>query len=1185
MRILSLCFIIFVVSCSSQNTLFEKQESSQTGIEFNNTIQQTDSINIIEQENVYNGGGIAAGDFNNDGLQDLFFTGNLVPSKLYLNKGKLSFKDVTETAGINTSARWSRGVATVDINNDGKLDLYVCATLKKRKQDRVNMLFVNQGNNADGVPLFKEMAAEYGLADSSQTTMAAFFDYDNDGDLDCYLANNEIVDGDYPNRFRPILKDGSHANTDKLYRNDWNEQVKHGVFTDVSKEAGILWEGYAHGLNICDINRDGWKDIYVSNDYLSGNLLYINNRNGTFTNKVYDYFKHSSANAMGNDVIDINNDGLADLVELDMNPEDNYRKKMMMNPNSYQTYQNTDYFGYPYQYVRNSLQINLGNTVKANDSVGDPVFAETAYFSGIAQTDWSWTPSVADFDNDGKRDILISNGFPKDITDHDFVAYRNEAYMVASKQQLLDQIPEVKITNYAYRNKGNAEFENVSAAWGFTTPSFTNGAIYADLDNDGDLDYVTNNINDKAFVYRNTINDKKETSADFIQVKLKGDSKNINGLGAWVEVYQNKQVQVYENFPYRGYLSSVDPIIHFGLGKSATVDSLVVKWPGGKKQVIVKPAVNKVHEVSIANAGGRYEMGNALLDTVSYFREISGLINYKQEEKDFVDFNIQKLLPHKMSQYGPALAAGDINGDGLDDVMIGGQKLTSPVAMIQKADGSFDKRKLLSESEEIYKGTEDMGLLLFDADGDNDLDLYVASGTYESLPNTNAHHDCFYYNDGKGNFKLDTTVFPQNYTSKSCVKAADFDNDGDLDLFLGGRVLPGSYPKPVSSFIYRNDSKDGKVKFTDVTATVAKGLADIGLVCDAIWTDFDNDGLKDLVLTGEWMPVSFFKNEKGSFKNVTGTTGIGGHVGMWNSITGGDFDNDGDIDYVAGNLGLNSFYKGNEKEPLTIYAKDFDKNGSYDAFPTVFIPDVANGTRKEFPAFTRDDVIKQIIGFRQKFPGYKPFAQATIKEMFTAEEMKDALVLKANYMQSAFIRNDGGGKFTITPLPALAQWSAINGMVADDVDGDGNLDLVASTNDFGTEVTVGRYDALNGIVLKGDGSGNFRPASIQESGIFLPHDGKAMIRIMSAKGNYLLIASQNKGEVKCWANRGMTSLSRLSNSDDVAMISLKNGKQRKQEIYYGDSFLSQSSRFLNWNPNITKIEITDQKKQKRILQP
>jgi len=923
----------------------------------------------------------------------------------------------------------------------------------------------------------------------------------------------------------------------------------------------------------------------VSNDYLSGNLLYINNKNGTFTNKVYDYFKHSSANAMGNDVIDVNNDGLSDVVELDMNPEDNFRKKMMMNPNAYQTYQNTDYFGYPYQYVRNSLQINLGNTVKANDSIGDPVFAEASFYGGIAQTDWSWTPSVADFDNDGLRDILISNGFPKDITDHDFVAYRNEAYMVASKQQLLDQIPEVKINNYAYRNKGNAEFENVSASWGFSTPSFTNGAIYVDLDNDGDLDYIANKINDKAFVYRNTLNDKKETSADFIKVKLKGDSKNINGLGAWVEVYHSKQMQVYENFPYRGYLSSVDPLIHFGLGKSAKVDSIVVKWPGGQRQVVVSPAINKVHELSIYNAKGRCEFNTSVVDSTSIFRELKDLINFKQEEKDFVDFNIQKLLPHKMSQYGPALAAGDINGDGLDDVMIGGQKLASTIAMVQRANGSFEKRKLLTDSEEIYKGTEDMGLLLFDADGDGDLDLYAASGTYESLPNTNAHHDCFYYNDGKGNFKLDTTVFPINYTSKSCVKAADYDGDGDLDLFLGGRVLPGSYPKPVSSFIYRNDSKDTRVAFTDVSSSVAGELANIGLVCDAIWTDFDNDGAKDLVLAGEWMALSFFRNEKGKFRNITSATGIGNLKGMWNSITAGDFDNDGDIDYVAGNLGLNSFYKGSDAEPLSIYGKDFDANGSYDAIPALYLPDVANGKRKEFPAFTRDDVIKQIIGFRQKFPGYKPFATATVKEMFTAEEMKDALVLKANYMQSAFIKNKGGGKFSIQPLPPMAQWSMINGMVTDDIDGDGNLDIVASTNDFGTEVTTGRYDALNGLVLKGDGEGNFRPVTIRESGIFLPADGKSMIRIMSAKGNYHLIASQNKGELKCWSKRSPLPLVKLNGNDDFAMVSLKNGKQRRQEFYFGDSFLSQSSRFMTFTPAVSKIEVTDHNKQKRVLVP
>jgi hypothetical protein len=887
---------------------------------------------------------------------------------------------------------------------------------------------------------------------------------------------------------------------------------------------------------------------------------------------------------MGNDVIDINNDGLSDVIELDMNPEDNYRKKMMMNPNSYQTYQNTDYFGYPYQYVRNSLQINQGRTVKTNDSIGDPIFSEVSFYSGVAQTDWSWTPSVADFDNDGNRDIIISNGFPKDVTDHDFVAYRDEAFMVASKKQLLDQIPEVKISNYAYQNLGDAKFENVSQSWGITEPSFTNGAIYVDLDNDGDLDYVANNINDKAFIYRNTTNDNEKTKAGYLRVKLKGDAMNINGIGAWIELYQDSTVQTYENSPYRGYLSTVDGIIHFGLGLAGNIDSLVVKWPNHKKQVL-KPAANSLVTVSMDQATQAYSWDNAVTDSAAYFSEVTGLINFTQKEKDFIDFNIQKLIPHKMSQYGPALAAGDINGDGLDDVIAGGAKQNSPVAMLQQPDGKFIQRKLISDNDETSKATEDMGLLLFDADGDKDLDLYVATGTYENLPNTPMHRDCFYMNDGKGNFKLDTTVFPINYTSKSCVKGADYDNDGDLDLFLGGRVWPGSWPKPVSSFIYRNDSKTGAIKFTDVTAEVAASFKDMGLVCDAIWTDFDNDGWKDLVLAGEFMPVTFMKNNKGVFSNVSVSTGVEKQIGWWNSLAAGDFDNDGDIDYVAGNLGQNSFYKGTDKEPVTVLAKDFDKNGSYDAIPGVYLPAVMNGEREEFPAQTRDDMIKQIIGFRQKFPGYKPFAMATLSEMFTPEEMKDALMLKANYMQSAFVRNDGGGRFSLQPLPTVAQWSMINGMTVEDIDGDGNLDIIGSTNDYGGEVASGRYDALNGIVLKGDGKGHFRICSILETGIFLPGDGKAMIKIMSAKGNYLLLASQNKGAIKTWTRRGNDRQIRFGEDDDVLEIALKSGKKRRQELYHGDSFLSQSTRFISSNSNIMKIEVTDRKKSKRTIQP
>lgn len=1185
MRILTLCASLTLLACNAKNHLFEKLESSDTGIDFVNRITETDSINIIDQENVYNGGGVAAGDFNGDGLADLYFSGNLVPSKLYINKGGLKFQDVTTIAGVDGMGRWGRGVATVDVNNDGKLDIYLCATLRKSPAERENMLYVNQGNDKNGVPVFKEMGKEYGLADNGQSTMAAFFDYDNDGDLDCYVATNEIVEGDFPNRFRPILTDGSHANTDRLYRNDWNDSLRHPVFTNVSKEAGIQWEGYAHGLNICDINMDGWKDIYVSNDYLSGNEFYINNRNGTFTNRVYELLKHSSANAMGNDVIDINNDGLSDIIELDMNPEDNYRKKMMMNPNSYQTYQNTDYFNYPYQYVRNSLQVNLGNVVGLNDSLKGPVFAETSYFSGVAETDWSWTPSVADFDNDGLRDIIISNGFPKDVTDHDFVAYRDEAFMVASKKQLLDQIPEVKINNYAYRNTGNVKFEDKTKEWGFETPSFSNGAIYVDLDNDGDLDYVCSNINDAPFVYRNTTNDQEATRLNYTRIKLQGDAKNTQGLGAWVELYADSTRQVYEHSPYRGYLSTVDNVIHFGLGKIQAIDSIVVKWHGGKKQTIAKPAINTLLTISMDKADGSYSWDSRQTDTATIFREVAGLIDFTQKEKDFIDFNIQKLLPHKLSQYGPALVAGDINGDGLDDVIAGGSKSFSQVAFVQKKDGSFTSRKLLTDNEETVKQTEDMGLLLLDADRDGDLDLYVASGTYENLPNTSMHRDQVYVNDGKGNFTADTTGLPLNYTSKSCVKAADFDHDGDLDLFLGGRVYPGSWPKAVSSYIYRNDSREGKIRFTDVTKEVAPMLNNIGMVCDALWTDVDNDGWRDLLLAGEFMPVTILKNSKGKFSDITPASGIGKQLGWWNSLAAGDFDNDGDMDYVAGNLGLNTFYKASDKEPVVVLLKDFDKNNSTDAIPGVYTKDVANGTRKLFPVHTRDDMIKQIISFRQKFPAYKPYAKATLYDLFTAEEMKDVVELKANDMRSVLIRNEGGGKFSMQALPDMAQWSMINGMTVEDVNGDGNLDILAATNDYGTEVTVGRYDALNGLVLLGNGAGSFRPAPMMESGICLPADGKSMIRIMQANGNYLLLAGQNKGALKTWVMRDPAKVLRMNGDDETMEITLANGKKRKQELYVGDGFLSQSARLMKWNPNIKGVEVTNSQNQKRTIQP
>ena len=1171
-------------SCSRE-TVFEKVPSSTSDIPFNNEIKETDSVNILDLSNVYNGGGVGIGDFNNDGLQDIYFTGNVVRNKLYLNEGKFHFKDITDIAGVGGEDRWCRGVSVVDINNDGWMDLYVCTNILTNPHKRENLLYINQGNDKNGIPHFKEMAAEYGLNDTTYSTQAAFFDYDNDGDLDMYLSVNEILAAQYPNQFRPLFKDGSFPSTGRLYRNDWNDSLKHPFFTDVSKQAGVTTEGYAHEVTIADINKDGWKDIYVTNDYLPPNLLYINNHDGTFTNEASTYFKHTSANAMGQDIIDINNDGLDDIVELDMNPEDNFRKKLMLNPNSYSTYQNSDYFGYQYQYVRNTLQLNQGPRINENDSIGPPIFSEISFLSNIAETDWSWTPLVTDFDNDGYRDIIVTNGFPKDVTDHDFVAFRNNAYSLVSKKELLSQIPTVKIKNYAFRNNGDLTFSDVSDQWGIKDRSFSNGAAYADLDNDGDLDYVVNNINDEAFVYENHSNDAK-THNHYLQIKFSGQSPNMNGLGAWIEIYYDHgKIQAFENTPYRGYLSTDEMGAHFGLGNTKTVDSILIKWPDGKLQKLVNIKADQKLTVEQKNATQTYSWQKPSIAANALFKDVTNSLapNVQNKEYDFIDFNVQKLLPHKLSEYGPALAVGDINGDGLDDIVMGGSLGYSPQLLFQQKDGKFTVRDLLPNANNTNKEWEERGILLFDADGDGDNDLYLSCGSYESAPNTDHYQDKLYINDGKGNFILAANALPANNASKSCVRAMDIDNDGDLDLFVAGRCVPSKYPLPVSCFIYRNDSKPGNPKFTDISSSVAKDLQNVGMTCDAVFTDFDNDGWKDLVLTGEFMPVKFFRNNHGKFELLK--TSIDNQVGWWNSIIPGDFDNDGDIDFIVGNTGENSFYRPSDKYPVKIYAKDFDNNGVYDALPSVYIPASADDTvRKEFPAQVRDDLIKQMIEMRRKFPTYKSFATATFDQLLSPDELKDALILSANNFKTSYIRNDGNGKFTMMPMPVQAQFSSIFGMVAEDVNGDGNLDVIMNGNDFSTEVSVGRYDALNGLVLLGDGKGGFKPLSILQSGIFIPGNGKALVKYADGNGNCMIAASQNRGPLKIFQLKDKVRIIPFNVTDSYALLKLKNGQTRKVECYHGQSFLSQSGIFINIDNNVTGVEIVDNKGNKRTVQ-
>ena len=1155
-----LIFCSLFLSCKTKST-FELIPSENSGIDFNNQIIDNDTLNILTYEYLYNGSGVGLGDFNGDGLLDVFFSGSQVESKLYLNQGDFKFTDISKSAGINTLGRWCSGVSVVDINADGLLDIYVSSTMKNAAKDRENLLFVNQGVK-NGVPAFKEMAAEYGINDSGYSEHAAFFDYDRDGDLDLYVLI-DVID-EYPALFRPKVIDGSYPNTDRLYRCDWSKDLKHPVYTNVSKEAGITMEGFGLGVAICDINQDNWPDIYVTNDYVSDDLLYINNHNGTFTDQSKRYFKHTSLTAMGNEVGDVNNDGLADIIALDMLPKNTERKKQLAPPNNYQTYINSDQFGYTYQYMRNTFQLNAG---KHADGTNKP-FHEISLLAGISESEWSWCPSLADFDNDGYRDLFVTNGYPRDVTDRDFMLYRANTLQLSSPALMLDQVPVIKISNYAYRNRGDLTFEDVTEKWGLSVPSFSNGAAYGDMDNDGDLDYIVNNINDKAFVYRNNSREEQADKSHYLRIKFNGNQKNRQGFGAKIEgVFDNGERFYYENTPYRGYLSSVEPVAHIGLGTKRKLKEIHIIWPNDSMQVIQKPGIDKIITVSMDAAKVPYQTLFKL--EKPFVKDISEELNLVDvhQEYDFIDFNYQSLLPFKLSQLGPGLSAGDVNGDGLEDFFQGGAKFYSGIFYLQDQTGKFHAKTLEKSISVPKKLGEDLGSLLIDFDQDGDLDLYIARGGNEDKVGASSFQDVIYVNDGQGNFSLDPAALPVFTESNAAVRASDIDHDGDLDLFVGGRNVPFQYPKSTTSRLLKNESTKGHIKFVDATTSMAKDLLDVGLLCDGIWSDFDQDGWQDLILAGEFSEIKILKNNRGRF-SLLKDTGLEDKTGIWTSVASGDFDHDGDMDYVAGNMGKNTLLRANAKQPVDIWHGDLDGNGVYDLFPFVYFQ-TAEGKMASSSLFGKDDVHKMLNQTRQRWIYYKDFGKVTQENFFTAAEKEKATKISMQENASIWIENLGEGKFKTHILPLMAQISAMNGMQVKDINQDGHLDILYVGNNYANEVFMGRYDASHGGVLAGNGKGQF--TYLGHSGMFVPQDAKSLISIDLGKKGLAFIASQNRGKMYAFAGSA-TAWTRANLPKGIQGFEYEfKGQRQRVEWTYGSSYLSQSAMGQAFLPKGAKV--------------
>jgi hypothetical protein len=1089
-------------------TLFTRMPSTYTGVSFENRLVESREHNIFTYRNLYNGGGVAIGDLSGDSLPEIVLTSNQGGARIYLNLGNFRFRDITKESGLETEkGSWTTGVVLADVNGDGRLDIYLCRAGWGDPKSRANQLWINQGNASDGTPRFKEMAREYGVADEGYSTQAAFFDYDRDGDLDLFIINNSPrpVSSFFDNRnLRNVRHPYGGA---KLYRND------NGKFTDVTARAGIFGSevGLGLGLVVTDVNHDGWPDIYVSNDFFERDYLYINNHDGTFTESLEKAMPYSSYFSMGLDVADIDNDGWPDIYTTDMLPDDEARLKTTTSFDSWDVYQAKVRLGYGHQFMRNMLQHNNGDASLHPGRT--PTFSDIGQMAGVSRTDWSWSALIADLDLDGNKDIYVTNGLLRDMTSQDYMAFlANNRTMEEARSagagkvdfmKLVNAMPSTKLANFAFRNHGDLTFSNDAKAWGLDTPSFSSGAAYGDLDGDGAPDLVVNNVNDEAFIYRNNarVLDKDN---HYLQVRLDGEGKNRFAIGARVTLYGGTERFVQELEPTRGFQSSVDYVLTFGVGPCLTIDSLIVEWPDGRESVLKSVETNRRVVINQHDAVAKREpgTGNRTLGSRSeLFEDVTDLtgISWAHKENQFSDFDRERLMPRMVSTEGPALAVGDVNGDGLDDIYFGGAKGQPGALYIQQPDGRFAP----SPSNAVFAAdstSEDVAAVFFDANGDKHPDLYVVSGGNEFSEAASALQDRLYLNDGHGQFHKAEKSLPAESISGSRVVAEDYDGDGDIDLFVGGRVVPWKYGANPQSMLLQND---GRGHFTDVTAKLAPELAHVGMVTDAVWRDVDGDGRKDLIVVGEWMPITIFHNAGGGRLTPMVTSGLEHSAGWWNRIVAGDFTGHGRVDFIVGNAGLNSRCHASPTEPVTMYVKDFAKTGYDEQLVSCYNHGVS------YPLALRDELLKTLPALASRYPTHKAYATQTVTDMFPKSELADAIFKSAETFATTLVRNDGGGKFTLIPLPREAQLAPVYGIFPHDVDGDGVTDLLIGGNLDEVSMDIGAMHASYGLVLKGDGRGNFKPIPATTSGFFVPGQTRDIQRVRTRNGALYIVARNN----------------------------------------------------------------------------